>query len=198
MSRKSLFLYIILLLFFQDIKSQTNVVEYDVEQFVYWFHIRAGIKPQEVTSRPVYVVRLDNDKPKHGTVLDYEQDLWKQIKLGQNLLIGPFLDYYDALYAMQLYQSKNQRNNNLVNKDEIKNIPRKSEFFWYFLSFKITERKGSFSLKRIPAAVASGEIDQFKKVFKEGLTWKRLAIGPFPTQTEAEESKRLNRLEEDR
>ncbi len=54
----------------------------------------------------------------------------------------------------------------------------KSEYYWYFLTFKITERQGSYSLKRIPAAVASGEFVEFKEVLSE-------------------ESKRLNRLEEE-
>ncbi len=179
----------------QMLKSQSESFSYDIKQKVYWFHIKAYIKPDKVTKKSVYMIKLGEIEPKYGTIHDYEYDLWKQLQVGSNLLIGPFLDYHDAKSAMEPYRQQNKIQD--INKTEIQNeILVKGEYYWYFLTFKITERDRSYSLQRIAAAVASGELMEFKEVLAEGLSWQKLAIGPFSSQVEAEESKRLNRLEE--
>jgi len=199
-NKKTIFLLAIVLFAFQcTLKSQKEAAVYDIETFVYWFRIKAEIKPHPITSRPIYLIRLIDDAPRHGTVPDYEYDLWKQVKLGNCLLIGPFLDFYDAKNAMEMYRLQNQLGDKKeVDMQKFKETQFKNEYFWYFLTFKMSERKGSYLLQRIPAAVATGEIKDFMLVLSEGLGWQKLAIGPFPTQIEAEESKRLNRLEEEK
>jgi len=196
MKKNSAVLFLLVLIFMlpiQMLKSQSESI--DTNQKVYWFHIKAYIKPDKVTKRSVYMIKLGEKEPKYGTIHDYEYDLWKQLQVGSNLLIGPFLDYQDAKSAMEPYRQQNKIQD--INKTESQNeILVTDEYYWYFLTFKITKRDHSYSLQRIPAAVASGELMEFKEVLSEGLSWQKLAIGPFTSQVEAEESKRLNRLEE--
>jgi hypothetical protein len=71
-------------------------------------------------------------------------------------------------------------------------------YYCYYLKFYITERTKILKLKRIPArtSVEGISLKDFLDQFLEGITMEMLAIGPFSTRPETEESKRLNRLEE--
>lgn len=181
-------------------KCQSQIAETDLtspDQFVYWFQIRANIVPEITTKRPIYAARLTGEKPMHGTIKEYKKQLWTQLKIGRHLLIGPFLDYYQALCAMQMYKLQNQKGQKFkIDTSRLKGVDIKDEYFWYMLKFDKKNRKGAFFLERMPARVASGGIKDFKSTLSEGLTWQTLAIGPFPSLEEAEISKNLNRLEE--
>ncbi len=72
-----------------------------------------------------------------------------------------------------------------------------SQYYWFFLKFEKRPRTGKFDLQRTAARVATGDLKDFKQVLWEGIFFKQLAIGPFPTKVETEEAKRLYRLEED-
>ena len=71
------------------------------------------------------------------------------------------------------------------------------EYFWFFLKYTISKRKKRYELARMPAAVSSGSLREFKQVLWEGLGFQNLNIGPFASHEEAEESKRRYRIEED-
>lgn len=171
---------------------------YDPNKYVYWFFIRAESKFDKETKRPVYVVRILSKTPKSGTLAVYEKEVWRYLQGGQQLAIGPFYDYNDARRAIAAYDlarlPKERMDEELgVFKDT---YMTSDDYYWYFLKFRVAQRTGKFIFERTAARVDFGDINQFLQVFLEGVTFEQLAIGPFATQIEAEESKRLNRLEE--
>ncbi len=174
-----------------------EVQDQDNEQYVFWFYVRAEIKRDRVTKKPAYAVRILSRKPKSGTLAKFDRDLWRNLNGGQNLVIGPFLEYYDAERAIKLYNLARQTDKTM--EKEIANFrdtTAADEYYWFFLKYRITKRKHKFEFEHTPARVASGNIPMFKQVLWEGLKFQQLAVGPFAQPTEAEESKRRYRIEE--
>jgi hypothetical protein len=172
--------------------------KFDPGQYVYWFFIRAESKFDKETKRPIYVVRTLSKMPKSGTISVYEKEVWKYLQGGQQLAVGPFLEFNDAKRAIAAYDLAKLPKEKM--EEEVANFKDSTitvdEFYWYFLKFKIAQRTHKYILERTAAAVATGGLNEFLHVFLEGVTFEQLAMGPFSSQIEAEESKRLNRLEE--
>jgi len=177
--------------------QEVSVSHYSDNQFVFWIAIRAQIKISNETKKEVYVIQTARNKAQSGKVLKYEKSLWRNLNSGYQLLIGPFTEYNDAMRAAEMYklskfdtQSMQAEINNYVDSTAA------SEYYWFFLKFKIMPRTKRISLERTAARVAFGTLKDFRQVLWEGLNFQQLAIGPFQTQVEAEEAKRLYRLEE--
>jgi hypothetical protein len=198
--KKVTFYLICLLMIFSGlrIKAQISTQRFDPKQFVYWFYIKAESKIDKEHKRPVYVVRTLSKTPKSGTISVYEKDVWRNLQSGQQIVIGPFVDYETARRAIEAYDLAKLTKDRM--EQGVKAFKEKEQtaedFYWYFLKFSITQRTHSIVFDRTAAAVANGGLSDFLTVFLEGVTFEQLAVGPFATQIEAEESKRLNRLEE--
>jgi hypothetical protein len=199
MKRKIHYLIGLLLIFSNfGLSAQVTTEQFNAKAFVYWIYIRAEKKFDSELKRPIYVVRVLSKTPKSGTVDAFEKDLWKCRLAGQQLAVGPFLEYNDAKRAIAIYDIAKLPKEKM--EKEIANFKdstiTKDEFYWYYVKFDITQRTHKYEFERIPARVAPGAIKEFVSVFTEGVTMEMLNFGPFPSQSEAEESKRLNRLEE--
>ena len=198
MKRTVIYLFIILFsLSWVASSAQVSVERMDPNQFVFWFYIRAEIKVNRLTKKPSYVVRTLSKTPKSGNLIKFDKDLWRNLKGGQNLVIGPFTEYGDAVRAIHMYDLAGHTVESM--EKEIANFrdsTAASEYYWFFLKYQISPRKRSYVLERMPAAVSSGSIREFKEVLWEGLGFQNLNIGPFASQIEAEESKRRYRIEE--
>ncbi len=179
-------------------QGETGFSKENKDRYVFWFYIKADIKRAKVTGVPVYSVRILSKKPKSGTLKKFERDLWRNLNGGQNLVIGPFTRYNDAVRAIGLYNLSRKSQEDM--EKEIANYrdttAGNDDFYWFFLKYSITPRKHKFVFERTPARVASGDIKTFKQVLWDGLTFQQLAIGPFAYPFEAEESKHRYRIEE--
>jgi hypothetical protein len=181
-----------------DIHSQSNTMRMDENQFVFWFYIRAEIKRNRITKKPSYVIRTLSKTPKSGTLLKFDKDLWRNLQGGQNLIIGPFLEYNDAIRAIGMYNLARHTDESM--EKEIADLPdsiANLECYFFMLKFDVSKRKRKFEFKRQPARVQPGNIGDFKYALWVNLIQPQLLVGPFPTQEEAEESKRRYRIEED-
>ncbi len=165
--------------------------------YVFWFYIRAEVKTDRVTKKPSYVVRIMSKKPKSGNLEKFDKDLWRNLNSGQNLVIGPFLEYADAQRAIKMYDLARHTDASMARAiANYNDTTDAGEYYWFFLKYRVTKRRHKFAFERTPARVASGNIPTFKQVLWEGLKFQQLAIGPFVQPTEAEESKRRYRIEE--
>ncbi len=178
--------------------QEVGVIGMDPNQYVFWITVNADIKINKETHKEAYVVRTARKKPKGGKHIAYEKFLYRSVLGGRQLPIGPFLEYDDAKRAAGMYNLARQTSETMEREiQNFKDSTAANEYYWFFLKFSINKRTGRFELERTAARVASGDLKDFKQVLWEGIFFKQLAIGPFPTQIEAEESKRLYRLEED-
>ena len=69
-------------------------------------------------------------------------------------------------------------------------------YYWYVLKFSKSDRTNRYLIDRQPARVAEGRLKDFRYFMWSSLILQQLAIGPFTSKIEAEESKRIFRLEE--
>lgn len=178
--------------------QEVNVVGMDPNQYVFWITVNADIKISRETKKEAYVIRSGRKRPKGGKHRDYEKYLYQSIKGGRQLPIGPFLEYDDAKRAAKMYNLAKHTSESMTKEiSNFKDSTAANEYFWFFLKFNKLPRSGKFDLQRTAARVASGNLIDFKQLLWEGIFFKQLAIGPFASQIEAEEAKRLYRLEED-
>lgn len=147
--------------------------------------------------KEVYVIKTSRNKPGSGKIRKYQRFLHKSLIAGNSLPIGPFDNYEDASQAVEYY--KLTRFNSETMKKSIVQMPdsiMNDEYYWFFIKFTYSQRKKTIYLERTAARVASGNLADFRTVLWEGLSFKQLTVGPFISQEEAEEAKRLYRLEE--
>lgn len=192
-------LFLIFLIGTQSAFSQRiRKEERDPDRYVYWFYIKAEIKKSRIHHKPVYVVRRLGNTLKSGTIKKYENDLWRYLNRGNQLAIGPFSQYNDAKRAIKMYDLA--RKTDEIMKKEIDEFTDSTatpgDYYFYYLKFKVSKRTRAYILDHKAAHVSFGDLKRFKTVLWEGLTFEKLAIGPFPSQPEAEESKLIYRSEE--
>ena len=170
----------------------------DTKRYVFWFYIKAEIKMDRKLHMPVYSVRRVGKDIKGGTLKKYNKDVWRNINGGNQLCIGPFSKLEDAKRANQCYDLG--RKTNKIMEQEIANTVDTTDntYYWYTLEYEITKRTHRYVLSRIPAAVQEGSLKDFKEMLWMLLHQqdKKLVIGPFTDQTDAEISKLINRNEE--
>jgi hypothetical protein len=182
------------------ISAQVQTDKFDPSEYVYWFYLKAEKKLDKQMNRNVYIVRTLSKIPKYGAFSVYEKDTWRCLQGGQQLVIGPFRNYEVAKQAIAIYDLAKLSSE--VREKEVKKLKDSSKiedsYYCYYLKFDIAQRTHKYDLKRIPArtSVEGITLSDFLDQYLEGITMEMLAIGPFFSRPEAEESKRLNRLEE--
>jgi len=172
-------------------------VKNDPSRFVFWISVNASIKISNETKKEVYVIRTSRTKPYSGKIMKYRRFLHKSLIAGHSIPIGPFDNYDDALRAVGYYKLTSFKSETMAKS--IAQMPdsiMSDEYYWFFVKFYYLPRKKTIKLERTAARVASGNLRDFRTVLWEGIFFKQLAIGPFISQEEAEEAKRLYRLEE--
>ena len=180
------------------VKAQDiTVSQFDKNEYVYWFYIKAEIKKDKVLKVPVYKVRRSSKDIKAGKIKKFQNDVWRNIKGGNQLVIGPFQQLVDAERANAMYNIG--RKTDTLMAQEIKatqDTVTYNDYYAYLLTFKFSDRTHKYLIKRQAAGVFETTLPDFKSQLWDFLKQKQLVIGPFTTQMEAEESKRLYRLEE--
>jgi len=149
---------------------------------LYWFTLKLDTKPDSAWQ---YMINEVKPEIIWGTSIKYVEYQKEQMKNGF-VCVGPFEDWQVALIAKSAYT----KFNDFTERD----TSCYSEYFYYVSQIKTLKKNGSKEFNRAPAAVASGSFLDFKMSLFEGLDIKHFIIGPFVTQENAEESKRLNRM----
>ncbi len=162
-----------------------DVSDKEPEPDVYWFFIRMRIDPKgkdlEITSGGTKITM--------GTKKGFNKAVWWGIAHRQ-VAIGPFYSEAEALNA-KIYYKKS--------KDKINELPQAtapSTMSWFEVSFKELKRLRSYEYTHSPAAVSDGSSAEFTDALYEGLSFQRLSIGPFWDHTQAEEAKKIYRMNE--
>jgi hypothetical protein len=198
--RKTIFIIIGLLFCLSGFETKAQN-QFDPNDYVYWFYLRTEKKLDRNLNQNVYLVRTLSKTPKYGTFAAYEKDTWRCLLGGQQMVIGPFRQFKVAKQALAIYDMaklpEEQRKIQIAKLSEEIGLEH-DEYFCYYLKYDVSKRTKKFVLRRVPARTSIDGItlDGFIDQFLEGLTFEMLAIGPFFDRPEAEESKRLNRLEE--
>ncbi len=179
-----------------SLKSQASATDLDENQHVHWFYIKADIKKDKKLQKPVYVVRRLGKNIKSGTFKKYREEVWRYIMAGNQLTIGPFLELNDAKRANETYNLSGKTREQIEKEIENTIDTTNNVYYWYVLKFSKSDRTDRYLIDRQPARVAFGSLKDFKYFMWSTLIMKQLAIGPFTSKIEAEESKRIYRLEE--
>lgn len=151
---------------------------------LYWFYVRVKIDKK----RKAYTLIGTASRIISGERKDFEKALWWGTTRGQ-LAVGPFLDYKEAMDARLLYR-KTRR------KVKSHGIEKEREVHWFLVTMKVRKRSKAYKLERMPARIASGNTEQFLDALYEGMSFERLAVGPFWDYVQAEDAKAMYRENE--
>lgn len=192
----SIVLISLFLLNSSGLMAQISVEHFDKHQHVFWFYIKAEIKKDKELKRPVYKVRRASKDIKSGSIRKFEKEVWRNLTNGNQLTIGPFLELIDAQRANEMYDIGRKTNEQMEKEIAATVDTTDNSYFWYVLQFTLSNRTRKYLIKRQSAHVAEGSLEDFRYFMWSVLSNQQLAIGPFTAHTEAEESKRLYRLED--
>ncbi|MBN2894161.1 MAG: hypothetical protein JXL97_19985 [Bacteroidales bacterium] len=182
-------LFIVVLFFSMQVFGQLGPNYNDESRRVYWFDVNLKKVKDPETLIPTYQVYRSGTKIQYGTAYEYDRYLWQGLSNGTRIAIGPFDDQKQAVFANKLYDMKKALADSSLMSDN-------GNYFWYLVTIKKTQRLKSYDFERIPAQINSGNASDFVTLMKFSLPQDKLVIGPFLNAPEAENSKRVFRLEE--
>jgi len=151
---------------------------------MFWFFIRIKVD----TEKKAYTLIGTASRISSGEKKDFEKALWWGTTKGQ-FAVGPFLNHKEALDARLLYRKTR-------GKITATNEERERQVHWFLITMKERKRSGAYKLQRMPARLASGTIEEFLDALYEGMTFERLAVGPFWDYVQAEDAKAMYRENE--
>ena len=153
----------------------------------YWFNVKISNSIDRDTKLEAYALRVISPTIYNGNSRKFQKSLWEGSAHGTKIAIGPFNTLDEAKEALQLYKTL---------KDSTAQSKFDGQLSWFLVDVTIMERSHAYQFERIPARVAFGSPKEFKAALKESLSFKKLAIGPFYDNVQAEISKSLYRVEE--
>ncbi|MBO7439708.1 MAG: hypothetical protein J6T60_01920 [Bacteroidales bacterium] len=153
----------------------------------YWFNVKISNSIDRDTRLEAYTLRVISPTIYNGNSRKFQKSLWEGSAHGTKIAIGPFTTLDEAKEALQLYKTL---------KDSTAQSKFDGQLSWFLIDVTIMERSHAYQFERIPARVAFGSPKEFKAALKESLTFKKLAVGPFYDNVQAEISKSLYRVEE--
>ena len=164
--------------FYNPTKDDGQIIDENLTYF--WYSVRIKINDRQNK----YEIVGSGSKIKRGTLLEFEQAVWKGLSKRQ-IVIGPFQDTDEVVNSKMFYKRAESK----VNYQPDGNPP--STIYWFAVKFYESERLRVYIFERTPASVQSGNPNQFISVLYEQLNFKQFSIGPFWDYTNAEHAKGL-------
>jgi hypothetical protein len=153
----------------------------------FWFNVKISNAIDRDTKMDAYALRVISPTIYSGNSRKFQKSLWEGSAHGTKIAIGPFNTMDEAKDALQIYRT-------------LKDTTAKSSFdgqlSWFLVDVTIMERSHAYQFERMPARIAFGSAKEFKAALKESLSFKKMAVGPFQDDGQAELSKSLYRVEE--
>jgi len=191
MKKYLIYIFISFIAFFltnNSIFAQEKVDYSDKSRDVFWFNISLKIYKDQTFGDCYKVIRYGS-LVSSGTLKEYDEKLWNGLNNGSKIAIGPFNTYETAKIAIRFYDTKKSAKDTVIQKNN-------QQLFYYLVKPSKSKRLKNWQFERMPASVNSGKTNDFLELLKVSLNQKKLVIGPFFSQLEAEESKRIFRLDE--
>ncbi|MBN2664258.1 MAG: hypothetical protein JXR68_11465 [Bacteroidales bacterium] len=183
--------FITALILFIGIKTFAQLpVDYgDETRRVYWFDITVKKVKDPQTQISSYKVFRMGTRIQYGSAIEYDRYLWNGLSNGSRIAIGPFNSIEQAERANKIYDLTNARQDSAL-------MSENTTYYWYLVTLNQSKRLRSYQFERIPARVVSGNYSDFIDLMDASLPVNKLIIGLFEDVPEAENSKRVFRLEE--
>jgi len=191
MKKYFIYIFISFITFFftnSSIFAQEKVDYSDKNRDVFWFNINLKIYKDQTLGDCYKVIRYGSTVSS-GTLNDYDKKLWDGLNSGSKIAVGPFNSYEEAKIAVRFYDQKKSATDTVIQNNN-------QQYYYYLVKPSKSKRLKNWQFERMPAAVTSGNTNDFLELLKISLSQKKLVIGPFSSQLEAEESKRIFRLDE--
>ncbi len=167
--------------------AQRNDMSAMSGEVYFWFNVKVANTIDRETKIEGYSLRLISPTIYNGNLRKFQKALWEGTAHGTKIPVGPFTSNEEAKQAMLIYKG---------HKDATIGSNVEGSFSWFLVDVTILERSHSYQFERMAARVAFGSAKEFGDVLRESLSFKKLAIGPFYDDMQAEKSKSLYRIEE--
>jgi hypothetical protein len=178
------------------VSLQAQVTNNDSTQkkgIYYWFYINLDKSYDKTTGINQIIIKNISNGIISGTFEEFVRDHVSALKSGR-ITIGPFSEDYYAQESQSIY-----RNGGRGNSSSNQNNDEELSFSYFFVKPVYEDSSNQIIFEPIPSRVTSGTENEFIAMLSEGLSYDKLAIGPFDRYVLAEKSKyvfRKNTIQE--
>ena len=171
------------LLFFFTVLVSSVLFSQSTNKYNYCFFVKIA---ENIEKDEFKIVQVSNevDSCEHASFVKIQKNKTKN----GFITIGPFLTFNEAQNSLNVYSFFVR---NFTNIDNI--LEEETPFYWYLLSCKINAKNNKIVFERFPAAITSGNIENFMLTLNAGMLNKKMMVGPFENYMAAEMSKMKNR-----
>ena len=141
-----------------------------------------------------YIIHRLGRNIRHGTSRNFDIEMWKNLRGGSKFGIGPFVDIKEAEQALDFYDLKKVYDFESGETTVPKSVDKNKEIYFFTLQVNKRKRSRAYELMRVPGAIKLNQsYEQFIEFIAAGVNLKRIAIGPFWSNEQAELAKKLYR-----
>jgi hypothetical protein len=179
-------LIIIFALFAVSVQAQINNNDNTQKKGVYyWFYINLNKTYDKTTGIDQIFIKNISNEIVSGTFEEFVRDHESALKAGR-ITIGPFSEDYYAQESQSIYRNEGRGNSN---SSDNKNNEEEVLFSYFFVKPVYEDSSKQIIFEPIPSRVTTGTENEFIAMLGEGLSYDKLAIGPFDRYVLAEKSK---------
>jgi len=176
------------ILFFVLLALQIQIVGRNtdsIEKKYYWFYIKIDKTFDSETDFHRINIRSIGNEIESGTFNEFISSHQNGLKMGK-IAIGPFSEKEKCQDARSYYQNSGRYTGSSSDAAGFGEDDTYTFFYMKPIGDNLAE---SILFERIPSRVTSGNIEDFRYLLAEGLSFDKLAIGPFDNYELAEKAK---------
>jgi len=156
----------------------------------YWFYIKLSkVFDKETGTNRLYLKKI-GDEIESGSVNEFLNTHKQGLKEGK-IVLGPFPEIFQAQQSQSLY--KKAGNGYRISERELANMDDSTLYSFYYIQPMSEDYQQDINFLRIPSRISYGTLNEFVELLNEGLSYEKLAIGPFYDYELAERSKFVSR-----
>jgi hypothetical protein len=183
MNRIKIFILFLFLLALQFHIFGTNTAP--IDEKYYWFYIKIDKTFDKETGINQINIRNIGSEIESGTFNEFLSSHQNGLKFGK-IAIGPFSEK-DKCQDAQSYYRNSERYNGP--SEEAASFGEDNTYTFFYMKPIGDNLSEGIMFERIPSRVTSGNIEDFMYLLIEGLSFDKLAIGPFDNYELAEKAK---------
>jgi hypothetical protein len=155
------------------------------EKIYYWFYIKIDKAIDKETGSNRIIIKNIGSEIESGTFSEFLSSHQNGLKSGK-IIIGPFGEKGQSQDAQSYYRNTGKYTGS---SEEAASFGEDNNYTFFYMKPVGENLSQSIIFERIPSRVTSGNIEDFMFLLIEGLSFDKLAIGPFDNYELAERSK---------
>lgn len=156
-----------------------------IETTYYWFYIKIDKAFDKETGTNRIIIKNIGSEIESGTFSEFLSSHQNGLKSGK-IVIGPFGEKGQSQNAQSYYRNSGKYNGS---SEDATGFGEDDTYTFFYMKPVGDNLSQGIIFERIPSRVTTGNIEDFMSLLIEGLSFDKLAIGPFDNYELAERSK---------